>query len=361
MAPNEVLNGDSLPIEATQNAELRDTFEQLRPLFELRTLAMTELCSSILEELQGVPHYLEKRTKTVHSFMRKASEPPFENRDPIKNMHDISGLRIIVVSLGDAEKVTNLLRAKLEVDELRSMAKGSEFSPDRFGYRSRHLICRADEVVRSSTEWEGADGWTEIQIRSACQNAWAQVDRLVRYKTAKDLSYSLQRRLFSLAAVLEVCDSEIEGVFDEWEALMSSASESIRTNPDVRLAEDVFAAYIQSDPKISDLERMVNVCDIRIRGLSHLGRDLRILNSFGVVTVGDMDTVLAKAMPWANTFYENFFKELRDARLATDSLEKNALVTLLVIASHHPLIDETALRRNFGYGLGWTILAAIPG
>jgi len=322
-------------------------------------MAYRDLCAAVLATAE-LPHYIEHRTKSLKSFMRKAAELEHEYRDPVDEMNDICGLRITVASLGDADAIWNLLKQELDVDEGRSFDKGADFPPDQFGYRSKHLICRVDSRRRQNREWINHVGWVEIQIRTACQHAWAQVDRLVRYKTAAELPVDVQRRLFSLAAVLEVCDSEIESVLEAWQKTLSSASASIRRSPDTSLTAEIFAAFVETAPEMIQLSAHVNSLGIRLQGLGHLRRDIAILSKAGVSTVSQLEAVMQEAMPWSLEFFEKFLHELRRVGLLTDTLEKNALVTLLVIASRTRFFDEGVLRERFAYGLGWAALAAAP-
>jgi ppGpp synthetase/RelA/SpoT-type nucleotidyltranferase len=332
-------------------------YEEALPKLQARTEKMRALCLAILEA-EDVPHYLESRTKKLDSFLRKASELGLAQPTAIEEMHDVSGLRIIVASLEDVARVESILRDSLEVDSSRSTKKGTEFLPDQFGYKSDHLICRVDDTLKGRPEWRNGEGWVEVQIRSACQHAWAQVDRLVRYKTTSDLPEGLERRLFSLAAVLEVCDSEIESILGEWRGSLENASESIRGDPQIALSEDVFAAFIESSERIGALATALSRSGIRIRGLGHLSRDIRIMESVGISTIGELKSVVEDSSPWNEDFFIRFFDELKSAGSSADSLERNALATLIVIATCADRLDAEKLRSEYGYGLAWAAISA---
>ena len=147
---------------------------------------------------------IESRTKTVKSFIEKVtSKGKYAN--PLEEMTDLVGLRVIVYYTNDVRAVGRLIEAEFEVDWTNSSRRGEDDPPDRFGYRSDHYIVR----IPSNEHFAGL--CAEIQVRTVMQHAWAAVDHRIRYK-ADDLPRDLSRRLFRLNALLEIADEQFAGL-----------------------------------------------------------------------------------------------------------------------------------------------------
>jgi hypothetical protein len=69
----------------------------------------------------------------------------------------------------------------------------------------------------SCTDW-----YFEIQARTICQHAWADVEHSLSYKQDAELGDATKRRVFRLTSLLEICDDE----FDTVNAHLLSLAES---------------------------------------------------------------------------------------------------------------------------------------
>ena len=353
LQPQPEHRGYSLSM-ADANGRVRQRYEAIFAELEQRTLSYRTRVVDALNA-RKLPHYVESRTKPVDSFLRKSQEPPFAGRDALAEMHDVCGLRIIVASLSDVEVAEEIVAREFTCDPQKSTLKGAEFESYQFGYRARHLICSDSELEATLTP-EGVFPQVEIQIRSLCENAWALVDRLVRYKTSLELSPGVERRIFSLAAVLEVCDSEIEGILSEWRSTLKSAREAFEIDPSTELSIETFAAYVDSSSVIDSLASSIQANGVRVGSMSHLSRDIRILRAVGVTSVGQLGNLVGSVEGTSPMFFEAMFRELRDLGVAISSIERNAIATLIAIAVNHTQFTDERLRNEFAYGLGWAAL-----
>ncbi len=147
---------------------------------------------------------IESRTKTVKSFIEKVtSKGKYAN--PLEEMTDLVGLRVIVYYPNDVRAVGTLIEREFDIDWANSSRRGEDDPPDRFGYRSDHYI------VLTAADERFAGLSAEIQVRTVMQHAWAAVDHRIRYK-ADDLPRDLSRRLFRLNALLEIADEQFAGL-----------------------------------------------------------------------------------------------------------------------------------------------------
>jgi ppGpp synthetase/RelA/SpoT-type nucleotidyltranferase len=145
------------------------------------------------------------RIKQYDSFVEKISRKSY--RSPMSDVIDLCGLRIVYLYTGDLDKIIQILKREFEVSE--SEKKEAELSPDRFGYRSYHIVASIREEWLSAPQFRQFRGRKfEIQIRSILMNSWASISHQLFYK--KDSTRELQRRLYRLSALMELADVEID-------------------------------------------------------------------------------------------------------------------------------------------------------
>jgi putative GTP pyrophosphokinase len=178
------------------------------------TEAFERLLSQLLDSSRIEVAQLEARTKTVQSFTEKIERKKEKYVNPLQEVTDLVGLRVILYFRDAVETVGDLIEREFEVDVDNSPRRGSDQPVDRFGYRSDHYVVSLSEERRRLSEYERlADKSVEIQVRTVMDHAWSAVDHRIRYKGA-DLPQDLQRRLFRLKGLLEVADDQFAALRD---------------------------------------------------------------------------------------------------------------------------------------------------
>ncbi len=153
------------------------------------------------------------RTKTIASFAEKARRARDGVRlyaDPLREITDTIGLRVITYVHSDVAAVADLLADQVVVLDDRDM--GQETAQEgRFGYASRHLLIRSDAIGGHTAQ---------VQIRTVLQHAWAEFEHDIRYKgTMPDEHAREFDRRFTLAAgLLELADRELSTIRDRLRA-----------------------------------------------------------------------------------------------------------------------------------------------
>jgi ppGpp synthetase/RelA/SpoT-type nucleotidyltranferase len=168
--------------------------------------AAVALISSILDEA-GINYLtIEGRAKSVASFAEKATRtaggrPLYP--DPVRDIGDQLGIRVITYVRDDVEAVAALLAEQLTVRDDRDFGELTA-SEGRFGYASRHLQLEIDHRV------------VQVQLRTVLQHAWAEFEHDIRYKgTIPDEHVRDFDRRFTLAAgLLELADREFSTIWD---------------------------------------------------------------------------------------------------------------------------------------------------
>lgn len=156
-------------------------------------------------------HSVTSRPKTVDSFKKKASKGHYEN--PISEITDLAGVRVITYFDSDANKVSNILSTLFEIDPAHSVDKSEQLGIDRVGYRSLHFVAKFSKDRCKLPEYQRFGGmYFEIQIRTILQHAWAEIEHDRNYKFSGVLPPEIQRRFKILSGVLELADREFDGV-----------------------------------------------------------------------------------------------------------------------------------------------------
>lgn len=160
-----------------------------------------EHVTSILDEA-GI-NYLSVtgRAKSVSSFATKAARtsggmPAYS--DPLREITDQVGVRVITYVRADVAAVAEVLGAQLTVLDDRDLGQETA-SEGRFGYASRHLLV-------SDAEGRVA----QVQVRTVLQHAWAEFEHDIRYKGTVPAEHArdFDRRFTLAAGLLELADQE---------------------------------------------------------------------------------------------------------------------------------------------------------
>ena len=207
---NERESYDStLAIETELIDTWREQYQELRPTCQEFTYKLRQLLSDILRNRGLEPSQIEMRTKTVESFVEKARRDGKRYCDPIKDITDLIGLRIIAYDKEEVDSIGDLIEEEFTIDYDHSADKSRTLELDRFGYLSIHYVVRLKDERAKLTEWQAfAPLRAEIQIRTVLQHAWAAIDHRFRYKTTTEIPTHLRRKLFRLSALLELADEE---------------------------------------------------------------------------------------------------------------------------------------------------------
>ena len=307
------------------------------------------LVTSVLDE--GGINYLSVtgRTKTVASFAEKARRTrdgvPLYT-DPLREITDTIGIRVITYVHSDVSAVADLLRDQVVVHDDRDM--GQETAQEgRFGYASRHLLIGLDAAREGHPSYELMRGHTaQVQIRTVLQHAWAEFEHDIRYKgTMPDEHARDFDRRFTLAAgLLELADREFSTIRDTLRASAASATETDGVpDNDPRIDPRELAAFLAGQYAEAGWSRTDHyawisglLLELGITSLDELGETLR---------TGDED-LIAERMDYR--YPPGAVRRLDDALLAAYG---SAYVALPGNA-HRRAALESRLDRLTGNALG---------
>jgi GTP pyrophosphokinase len=176
----------------TSERALLEAYQARFPL--LQSLAK-DLERETSETLHGVGHVdrVSFRAKAANKFVIKATDKRKKYTDPLVEIEDQIGGRVLVFFLDDIDIVIRRLKGLFNEieDERRGPGSGWEF-----GYESHHLVCMLPRHLLPP-EWAAQDSMPktfELQVRTLFMHAWAEPQHDLGYKGPDDMPRSVQRQ-----------------------------------------------------------------------------------------------------------------------------------------------------------------------
>ena len=195
----------------------RDQIDKYRaefPTYEQYAKTMEEILRAAIKA-RAPFGIVQSRPKSVGSFAEKCLRKRHKYDNPVTQLTDLCGARVIVNTLSELEALSEFVETHFVVDKPNSDTFTDRLKPSEFGYRSVHYIVQlpeTDKVADIALPPEIEDRTAEIQLRTFLQHAWAELahDRL--YKNKVKLPRSLEREVARFSAALE----DTEASFDRW-------------------------------------------------------------------------------------------------------------------------------------------------
>jgi ppGpp synthetase/RelA/SpoT-type nucleotidyltranferase len=240
------MDSSAAPVEGVPVREAVRRYAALQPSLREPTSRFVELVTGLLDEA-GINYLsVDGRTKSVASFAAKAAkqvdgEPAYP--DPLEQITDQIGVRVITYVHGDVAAVAGVLDDQLQVLTDRDL--GLETAREgRFGYASRHLLVTCDEPAPATYD-DLAGHRASVQVRTVLQHAWAEFEHDVRYKgtVPDEHARDLDRRFTLAAGLLELADHEFAAIRARLqEAASATTSEADPSDP--RISGQELAAFL---------------------------------------------------------------------------------------------------------------------
>jgi len=187
-------------------------YEQQLPAYRASLQQLAQEMRLSLEQ-QGLTPAIKYRVKSFEAYfdkLRKLKGVKTGNRNA--TVDDFFGLRIVCPFLEDIETVSSLITARYEV--LETERKANQHSFREFGYDSLHLAIRI-ETQQTGRLIPRVRKVCEIQLRTILQDAWAEVEHELVYKSDISLpNQSVRRKLASLNATLTLSDLIFQEIRD---------------------------------------------------------------------------------------------------------------------------------------------------
>lgn len=182
-------------------------YSENKNLFEQLSKKVESILKEIIADNSLAIHGIYSRSKEVDSFKEKIQDAKY--KDPINQITDFAGIRIITYVESDLDKISKLVEENFIIDNENSVDKTKSLGIDKVGYRSVHYVAKLPENRTILAEYKKFfDLSFEIQIRTILQHAWAEIEHDKDYKFSGELPSHIKRRFKVLSGVLELADRE---------------------------------------------------------------------------------------------------------------------------------------------------------
>lgn len=148
----------------------------------------------------GIPvSFVTWRLKEPASLAHKLARPDKSYR-ALWEVTDLVALRVSVSFEDHVEQVARLIEQQFEVDFGNSLERVRPA-----GYRSVHYVCAHRGGPHEDFRFE-------VQVRTALQHAWAEVEHDLGYKVDDAVPEAIRRRFTRVAGLLELADQEFVSI-----------------------------------------------------------------------------------------------------------------------------------------------------
>ncbi len=214
--------------------EIRKTYDSYTPVF---SAILSNVEKKVKEDIVLNPRpVIKTRIKSFNSYYHKllrlkAGEASSSKK--IVCLTDMIGIRVVCAFMEDVVEVEKQLKAKYSVREVEH--KGASQSFREFGYESTHVLI---EIPEDCLNLEGVSQNVinacpipenlvcEIQIRTILQDAWAEVEHELIYKTEfTPFDAPLRRKLAAVNASLSLADITFQEIRDYQKNLQKEVDE----------------------------------------------------------------------------------------------------------------------------------------
>jgi ppGpp synthetase/RelA/SpoT-type nucleotidyltranferase len=229
---------------------------------------------------------VQVRAKSVSSFAEKCVRKLAKYPDPVHQLTDLCGGRVIAQTLEQVEAVKMFIERNFEI--LERDDKGLLLREDKFGYRDMHYLVRLlpkrAELIGFTPEEVVAIGEriAELQVRSVVQHAWADILHDRMYKTPLRLSAETKRTGALLAAIMEDGDRSFNRLAIEIDGMVANyTAYASRENVEKEIAVQELILANEQDPAARtrvalQLARLIGPC-------GHYARVVEILSPLAAI------------------------------------------------------------------------------
>lgn len=325
-------------------------YDRIRPDYSRYTRKLESLLSDLLTAKGVGYHLIEARTKDLASFREKIIRASKTYANPLSEITDLSGLRVIAYYQDDADLIGELIESEFDIDSRNSV----EHSPSgaEFGYRSAHYVIRLSSARVKLPEWAGLTGLkAEIQVRTVLQHAWAAISHKLQYRREEDVPAQLRRKLFRLSALFELADDEFVSLRDASGALSREIGTQLSSGDrNIRIDYVSLSQFIEKSPLVIKLCAMAEEVgfefdnpdipdDADTDSLSDL---IQVATLVKLTTIAQFEKVLVASSAWAKEYLSAQYNRNKSQNRSGWYVTRAFVCELLLIKTHN-----SALRPDY--------------
>lgn len=295
-----------------------DEFSELTPTLERFKTKIETLVQDLLENENIQYHVIESRTKSLNSFKAKLETKGEKYENPLAEIIDLVGLRIILYYLEDVNKVRDLIEKEFKILPEHSSDKITNLKPNEFGYLSVHNAIKLDTKRAKLTEWKKYKNITaEIQIRTVLQHSWASISHILLYKKEADIPNAIKRKLNRLSGLLELADEQFQELKIEQEQVLKKISDSITNSEfEIEINFNSVKNFIENTKAKLIIERELNLNERFEYNMENTSDDISqiitLTNALGFETINHLNNGIENSVEFIHQFFTHFYSEDKD-------------------------------------------------
>ena len=267
-----------------------DEYRAKLPVFNRIKELVLETLRRSLDEKNIVVAGLEARIKSEKSLTGKLELKGYKYRT-LDDITDILGARIITFFSDEVDIISALVERMFDIDWDNSVDKRKMLEIDRFGYMSLHYICRIPKSMCVDPSMpELNETRFELQMRSALQHVWANMQHDMGYKSDVEIPVEYQRNMSRLAGMLELADEQFSRIRKEITDYRRNVQSLVASGnfDEVPLNGDTFRSYCDLRPfkRLADKMATINQAELYDDSLMPY---YKVLVHMGMKTIGDVE------------------------------------------------------------------------
>ena len=267
-----------------------ESYREMLPVFSrLKTIVLEQL-DGCLQRAGLIVSGVEARVKQEASLAGKL-ELKGQKYKTLSDITDIVGARVITFYADEVDKIAALVDSTFEVDWENSVDKRKLLGNDTFGYMSLHYICRVPESLYHDPECPELNQFRfEIQMRTALQHVWANMNHDTGYKSGFEVPKEYIRSLTRLAGLLELADDEFSRIRKDLTDYRRKMEQLVKDGSfdEVSLDADTFRSYLALDPFAALNGKIASINQAEVQPLTGMPY-LEPMRRLGLQTLGDVE------------------------------------------------------------------------
>lgn len=272
-----------------------DEYRDRLPILDKMREVVLGILQRTLKENNMVVTAIEGRVKTEKSLAGKL-ELKGNKYHTIDDITDIVGVRIITFFSDEVDQIAALVERMFEIDWDNSVDKRKMLEIDRFGYMSLHYICRIPKTLYEDPQQPLLNEIRfELQMRTALQHVWANMQHDTGYKSEVEIPLEHQRSLNRLAGILELADEQFSRIRKEINDYRRNVQSLVASGnfDEVPLNGDTFRSYCELHPFQRLAEKIATINQAELYDDSPMPY-YKVLLRLEMKTIGDVERMRAE-------------------------------------------------------------------
>ena len=272
-----------------------DEYRDRLPVLNKQKEVVLDILKRTLKENNMVVTAIEGRVKTEKSLAGKL-ELKGNKYHTIDDITDIVGVRIITFFSDEVDQIAALVERMFEIDWDNSVDKRKMLEIDRFGYMSLHYICRIPKTLYEDPQQPLLNEIRfELQMRTALQHVWANMQHDTGYKSEVEIPLEHQRSLNRLAGILELADEQFSRIRKEINDYRRNVQSLVASGnfDEVPLNGDTFRSYCELRPFHRLAEKIATINQAELYEDSPMPY-YKVLLRLEMKTIGDVERMRAE-------------------------------------------------------------------